>query len=149
MYTFMSLGTSLVVQWLRLCAPNSGGLGSISGQGTRSHTPQLKIQHATTKTWHSQINQYLDLCFLRNLGSFQLLCCQIFFLHCILSLFSGTTMTQMSDLLLLSHKSLGHCGFALKSFFCLFPSLLFRLANFYGFIFKFTDSSPHSTEPIQ
>ena len=29
-------GTSLVVQWLRLCAPNAG---SIPGQGTRSHDP--------------------------------------------------------------------------------------------------------------
>ena len=29
-------GTSLGVQWLRLCAPNSGGLGLIPGQGTRS-----------------------------------------------------------------------------------------------------------------
>ena len=27
-------GTSLVVQWLRLCAPNAGGTGSIPGQGT-------------------------------------------------------------------------------------------------------------------
>ena len=56
-----SLGTSLMVSWLRLCAPNAGGLGSISGQGTRSHTPQLKIQHATTKTWHSQINQSINI----------------------------------------------------------------------------------------
>ena len=30
-------GTSLEVQWLRLCAPNPGGLGSIHGQETRSH----------------------------------------------------------------------------------------------------------------
>ena len=30
-------GTSLVVQWIRLRAPNAGGLGSIPGQGTRSH----------------------------------------------------------------------------------------------------------------
>ena len=29
--------TSLVVQWLRLHAPNTGGLALISGQGTRSH----------------------------------------------------------------------------------------------------------------
>ena len=29
-------GTSLVVHWLRLRAPNVGGLGSIPGQGTRS-----------------------------------------------------------------------------------------------------------------
>ena len=34
-------GTSLVGQWLRLCALNAGGLGSVPGQGTRSHTPQL------------------------------------------------------------------------------------------------------------
>ena len=29
-------GTFLVVQWLRLQAPNAGGPGSIPGQGTRS-----------------------------------------------------------------------------------------------------------------
>ena len=29
-------GTSLVVQWLRLHAPNAGGLGLIPGQGTTS-----------------------------------------------------------------------------------------------------------------
>ena len=27
-------GTPLVVQWVRLLAPNAGGLGSIPGQGT-------------------------------------------------------------------------------------------------------------------
>ena len=26
-----------MVQWLRLCPPNAGGLGSSPGQGTRSH----------------------------------------------------------------------------------------------------------------
>ena len=36
------IGTSLVVQWLRLCAPNAGDLGLIPGQGTRSHTLHLK-----------------------------------------------------------------------------------------------------------
>ncbi|TEA30625.1 hypothetical protein DBR06_SOUSAS4110064, partial [Sousa chinensis] len=47
---------SLVVQSLRLHAPNAGGPGSISGQRTRSHMPQLrdhmpelKIPHAATK----------------------------------------------------------------------------------------------------
>ena len=35
-------GTSLVVQWLRLCAPNAGGPGSIPGQGTRSCTWQRR-----------------------------------------------------------------------------------------------------------
>ena len=36
-------GTSLVVQRLRIHAPNIGGPGSILGQGTRSHMLQLKI----------------------------------------------------------------------------------------------------------
>ena len=35
-------GTSLVVQWLRLCAANAGYPGLIPGQGTRSHITQLK-----------------------------------------------------------------------------------------------------------
>ena len=35
-------GTSLVVQWLRFCNPNAGVLGSIPGQGTRSHMPRLR-----------------------------------------------------------------------------------------------------------
>ena len=38
------VGTSPVVQWLRLRAPNAGGPGSIPGQGTRSR------MHATTKS---------------------------------------------------------------------------------------------------
>ena len=41
--------SSLVVQWLRLHAPNAGGLGSISGQGTRTHVPEVKTLHAATK----------------------------------------------------------------------------------------------------
>ena len=28
-------GTSLAVQWLRLCISNAGGMGSIPGQGTK------------------------------------------------------------------------------------------------------------------
>ena len=46
-----------MAQWLRLWAPNAGGLGLISGQGTRSHMlqlrvymPQPKILHAAMKT---------------------------------------------------------------------------------------------------
>ena len=35
-------GTSLVVQWLRLHAPNAGALGLIPGQGTWFHMPQLR-----------------------------------------------------------------------------------------------------------
>ena len=38
-----SYGTSLVVQWQRLHAPNEGNLHSIPGQRTRSHMLQLKI----------------------------------------------------------------------------------------------------------
>ena len=36
-------GTSLVLQWLRLQAPNAGGPGSVPGQGTRSHVLQLRV----------------------------------------------------------------------------------------------------------
>ena len=38
-----------MVQWLRCCAPNAGGPGSIPGQGTRSCLPQLKILHTAMK----------------------------------------------------------------------------------------------------
>ena len=34
--------TSLGVQWLRVHTPNTGGLGSIPGQGTRYHMLQLR-----------------------------------------------------------------------------------------------------------
>ena len=44
------LQTSLVVQRLRLQAPNAGGPGSIPFLGTRFHMPQLK-------TWCSQIKK--------------------------------------------------------------------------------------------
>ena len=44
------LGTSLEVLWLRLLASSAGDPGSIPGQGTKFHTPQLKILHAATKT---------------------------------------------------------------------------------------------------
>ena len=59
-------GTSLVVQWLRLCALYAGGLGSIPGQATRSHMlklrvcmPKQKIPYTATKTWHNQINKQI------------------------------------------------------------------------------------------
>ena len=50
-------GTSLMVQWLRLCVPNVGGPGLIPYQGPRSHMPQQrsKIPQAATETWSSQI----------------------------------------------------------------------------------------------
>ena len=62
--------TSLMVQWLRLRAPNTGGLSSILDQGTGSHMPKLrvlmlqlknlnaatKVEDPATKAWCSQIN---------------------------------------------------------------------------------------------
>ena len=52
----------MVVLWVRLHAPNAGGLGSIPGPGTRYHmhaaTKSLqaatKSLHAAAKTQHSQ-----------------------------------------------------------------------------------------------
>ena len=41
--------TSLLGQWLRPCAPNAGGTGSVLGQRTGSHMPQLKGPEHTTK----------------------------------------------------------------------------------------------------
>ena len=43
-------GTHLVVQWLRFCASNSGGTGSIPGQGA-------KIPHATWCGQNIEINK--------------------------------------------------------------------------------------------
>ena len=47
--------TSLVVRWLRLHTPNAGSLGSITGQGPRSHMPQLRICMPQLKdtAWHN------------------------------------------------------------------------------------------------
>ena len=42
MFIQENLGASLVVQWLRLCTPNAGGLGSIPDQGIRPHMLQLR-----------------------------------------------------------------------------------------------------------
>ena len=52
------MGTSQVVQWLRLHVPNAGDLGSIPGKRTRSHimlqirvhVPQLRSPHTAMKT---------------------------------------------------------------------------------------------------
>ena len=38
-----SEGTSLVVQWIRLCTPNAGAMGLIPDQEPRSCMPQFKI----------------------------------------------------------------------------------------------------------
>ena len=59
-------GTSLVVQWLRLHAPNAGRRGSSPDQGTGCNMLKLKIPkpqqrskipHASVKTQHRQIAQ--------------------------------------------------------------------------------------------
>ena len=47
------VGASLVVQWLRLCAPNAESLGVISGHGTRPCMLQIKIPHAKMKILHA------------------------------------------------------------------------------------------------
>ena len=67
-----------MVQWLAHCTPNAGDLGSIPGQGTRSHMlttksshvlqlkdkkkdlvqiKKQKIPHTSVKTQFSQINR--------------------------------------------------------------------------------------------
>ena len=46
----------LVVQWLRFHTPSAGGLGSIPGQGTRSHMATKDPTCAATKTLSSQMN---------------------------------------------------------------------------------------------
>ena len=50
-------GTSLVIQWLRLHAPNAGGPGCISSQGTRFHMPQLKDTTCHNKDQRSHVLQ--------------------------------------------------------------------------------------------
>ena len=49
--------TSLVVQWLRLYAPNAGGPGLIPNQGTRSQVPQLRTGTAKGKKKKDEIMQ--------------------------------------------------------------------------------------------
>ena len=44
-------GTSLAVQWLRLCIPNEGGPVSIAGWGTRSCTPPTKTRSSQTRPY--------------------------------------------------------------------------------------------------
>ena len=51
--TGSSLGTSLVVQWLRLCTPSAGEQGLMPGRGARFHMLKLKFLYAATKTQHS------------------------------------------------------------------------------------------------
>ena len=45
-----NMGTSLMVQFLRLHAAKTGGLGLIPGQGTRSHVQPLRVLMPQPKT---------------------------------------------------------------------------------------------------
>ena len=45
-------GTSLVVQWLRLCASTAGGTGSIPGQGTKN--PECHLAASQKKIFFFQ-----------------------------------------------------------------------------------------------
>ena len=47
-------GTSVVVQWPRLCAPNAGALGSIPDPGTKPYVLQRKGSHAVAKDQEPQ-----------------------------------------------------------------------------------------------
>ena len=48
--------TSLVIQWLRLHSPNTGGPGSIPGQRSKFYMPQLK-----KKKVHHMVQQMLKI----------------------------------------------------------------------------------------
>ena len=52
-------GTSLVVQGLRLHAPNAGGLGSSPGQGTRACMPKLRSSIKKKKERNTQEGKIL------------------------------------------------------------------------------------------
>ena len=58
-YKNKTLGTSLVVQWLRLSVPNARSPGLLSGRRTRSHMLQRKSKTpcAAAKTWCSQTSK--------------------------------------------------------------------------------------------
>ena len=72
------MGTSLVVQWLRLHAPNPEGLGSVPGQETRPHIPQLKrfcmlpLRRSTAKI-KINLKKKKCCCFLKSFIGVQLL----------------------------------------------------------------------------
>ena len=54
------IGTSMIAQWLRLCAPNAGGLGSIPAQGTISPM-RAATKEPTCHNWDpAQPNKYIN-----------------------------------------------------------------------------------------
>ena len=55
-------GTSLAVQWLRLRAPNAGGMGSISSQGARiPHAAPCGKKKKEIKEGTSLVAQWLRI----------------------------------------------------------------------------------------
>ena len=48
-----------MVHWLRLYAPNAGGLGSIPGKGTRSHMSQLRVCMMQLRPGGAKLNKYI------------------------------------------------------------------------------------------
>ena len=67
----MTLGTSLIAQWLRPHAPNAGGLGLVPGQRTRSHMAQLKILYAAiSKQLRPASAKYTNKMFLMTLWKY-------------------------------------------------------------------------------
>ena len=46
-FKMMKVGTSLVAQWIGLCAPNAGSPGSIPGQGSHVHAATRSPPAAT------------------------------------------------------------------------------------------------------
>ena len=53
-------GTSLVVLWLRLCAPNEGSMGSVPASGTKiSHAMRPK-KEKKKKTWRCEMYNHRE-----------------------------------------------------------------------------------------
>ena len=57
------IGTSLVVQWLRLCASTAGGMGSIPGKGSstcHSHKRKKKKTMITKKFFTTHVTEIIS-----------------------------------------------------------------------------------------
>ena len=57
------IGTFLVAQWLRLCAPNAGVLSSIPSQETRFHMLQLKDRYRMPQLRSGAVKQIINKSF--------------------------------------------------------------------------------------
>ena len=91
-------GTSLVVQWLRLCPPNAGGTGSVPVQGLRFHR-----LHGVAKTTNSKQKERAA-----ETGKIMAICCLFgclgtFVCFCTHDSISGGALRI--DLLILEHCS--------------------------------------------